>query len=62
MDQKQFSLTAGVIFALVALVHLVRIVLGWPISIDDWAAPMWISWIAVIVAAALSYSGLRARA
>jgi hypothetical protein len=59
MDQKQFSLVAGAIFAVVAAVHLLRIYMGWPVVIDDWTAPMWVSWIGLIVAGGLSYFGLR---
>jgi hypothetical protein len=59
MDQKQFSLVAGAIFAVVAVVHLLRIYLGWPVVIDNWLAPMWVSWIGVIIAGGLSYLGLR---
>jgi hypothetical protein len=58
MDQRTFVLIAGVIFAIVALVHLLRIVMGWPIVIDNWTVPMWVSWIALVIATGLSYLGL----
>jgi hypothetical protein len=58
MDQKTFVLIAGVIFAIVALAHLLRILMGWPIEIDNWTVPMWLSWIALVIAGGLSYSGL----
>jgi hypothetical protein len=45
MDQKMFSVVAGVIFAVVALFHLVRIYMDWPVMIGDWSVPMWVSWI-----------------
>ncbi len=54
MNQKQYSLVAAIIFAIFALAHLVRIVLGWSVSISDWSVPMWVSWIAVVVAAGLA--------
>jgi hypothetical protein len=61
MDQKTFSIVAGVIFAIVALVHLLRILLGWPVVIGDWTIPrpIWVNWIGVVVTGVLSYSGLR---
>ena len=59
MDQKTFSVVAGVIFALVTLLHVLRIYMGWPVVIGSWAAPMWVSWIGLIVAGGLSYFGLR---
>jgi hypothetical protein len=60
MDLRTFSVTAGAIFALIALVHLVRIYLGWSIVIDNWSIPIWISWIGFVVAGGLAYLGLRA--
>ena len=49
---------AGAIFALVALAHLVRAVMGWPIVIAGWIVPIWLSWLAFVIAAALGYFGL----
>jgi hypothetical protein len=43
----------GVIFAVVTLAHVLRLVAGWPIQVADWAVPMWISWVAIVAAAAL---------
>ena len=59
MDEKAFSLVAGVIFALVALFHLVRIFMEWTVIIGDWPIPMWVSWIALVVAGGLALLGLR---
>ena len=59
MDRKTFTLAAGVIFALVALAHLARIFMDWPVVIDGWTVPLWLSGIAFIVAGGLSYCGLR---
>jgi hypothetical protein len=58
MDQKTFVMLAGIIFAIVALGHLLRILMGWPVVIDNWTVPMWLSWIALVVAGCLSYFGL----
>lgn len=58
MDQKTFSVLTGAIFALVALLHALRIFMGWPILIGAWNAPMWLSWIGLVVAGGLSYFGL----
>jgi hypothetical protein len=61
MDAKTFSLVAGVIFAVVALFHLVRIFMEWTVIIGDWSIPMWASWIALVVAGGLALLGLRLR-
>jgi hypothetical protein len=58
MNLKNFTLLAGVIFAIVALAHLLRVFMGWSIVIDNWTVPMWLSWIALVFAGGLSYFGL----
>jgi len=57
MDQKAFSIVAGVVFAAVALFHLVRIYMGWPVHIGDWSVPMWLSWICIVGAGGFAFSG-----
>ena len=59
MDEKTFSLVAGIIFGLVALFHLVRIFAQWPLIIGDWSVPKSVSWVALIVAGGLALFGLR---
>ena len=59
MDSKSFLRLAGTVFALVALAHLLRIAMGWPVMIGSWSVPIWLSGIAVIGAGALSFLGLR---
>jgi hypothetical protein len=58
MIDKLFHLIAGTIFALVALLQALRIYMGWPVVIGGWSAPMWVSWIAIVVAGSLSYFAL----
>jgi hypothetical protein len=59
MTEKTFATIAAVIFALVALLHLLRLVMGWSIVIDSWTVPMWLSWVGLVVAGGLSYYGAR---
>ena len=54
---RNFSLTAAIIFAVIALVQLARAVFGWEVTINAYAMPLWFSWVAFIVAAGLSYFG-----
>ena len=59
MTQKTFNLATGVIFVLLALLHLYRALSGWPvILVSGWAVPTWMSWIGLIVAGGLGYCGL----
>jgi hypothetical protein len=55
MDQKRFNMLAGVIFAAVALLHALRILMGWPVVIGGWMVPIWVSGIGLVVAGGLSY-------
>ena len=50
MDKQSYLRVAGAIFALVALAHLLRAVMDWPILIAGWMVPIWLSWLAFVVA------------
>ena len=62
MTPRNFSLTATIIFAVIALVQLARAMFGWEVTIDTYAVPLWLSWVAFIVAGGLSCFGWRAYA
>ncbi len=51
---KPFTTLAAVMFALVALVHALRLLYGWEVTIAGWTVPMWVSVIAFIVPAGLA--------
>ena len=51
---KPFTLVAVVVFSLVSLLQLLRLLLGWEITIDGIAIPLWASGVAFVVAAALA--------
>lgn len=59
MNQKTFSFVAGLLFSIIALLHLGRAVMGWEATIAGWMVPLWASWIGVAVAGYLGYQGLR---
>jgi len=59
MNQKLFSLVAGLIFLVVAVMHALRLVLLWPVTVVGWSVPIWISWIAFLISGFLAYEGLR---
>ena len=59
MSQHVFSLVAGVVFGLIALGHVLRIVFGWSLVVQDFSVPMWASGIAVVVMGYLAYEGFR---
>ena len=51
---KPFTHLAIAVFALVALLQLVRVVMGWPVSIAGVSIPAWASVVAFLVAATLA--------
>jgi hypothetical protein len=60
MTTKTFCTLAAAIFALIALLQLIRIAMGWSVILNGIDVPFWPSWIAVAVAGALSFVGFRA--
>ncbi len=53
--KKAPLITAGVIFGLVALVHLFRLLDPFPLVVNGTAVPTWINGIGLIAGALLSY-------
>ena len=47
------------LFLVMAIVHLLRIILGWLVEIGGLSIPFWVSWLTVLMAGALSYFGFR---
>ena len=58
---KPFTLVAVVVFSLVSLLQLLRLLLGWEITINGMAIPLWASGVAFVVAAALAVMVWRER-
>ena len=56
---KPVTTVAALIFAVVALVHLSRLVLHWSAVLGGWEVPMWISGFGCVVPALLSFLLLR---
>ena len=57
MSERTFSLTAGIVFLLIALGHLLRVAFGVSFVVFDISVPIWPSVVAVIIAGFLSYEG-----
>ncbi len=59
MKNKTFYLTTTAIFSAIAILHLLRIFYGWHAVIGGWIVPMWLSWVAIVVAGYLVYIGFK---
>jgi len=59
MGLKEYCVVSGVLFSLVALAHLLRIVFGMPVQVDEFDVPMLVSWVGLIVPAGLAFWAFR---
>jgi len=51
---KPFTTIAIVIFALMAVLHVLRLILGWEAVINGMVVPMWVSVVGVFIAGGLA--------
>jgi hypothetical protein len=51
---KPFTGIAVVLFALIALVQLLRVLMAWPVSVNGVAIPVWCSVVAFVVTLGLA--------
>ena len=54
---KSYVAISAMIFALVAIAHVIRIVQGWQVQLGDLGVAMSVSWVALVVSAALAVWG-----
>jgi uncharacterized membrane protein len=59
MSARTYCTVSAVVFAIVAIAHLVRAVQATPVIVGSWPAPMATSWLAVVVAGGLALWGFR---
>ena len=52
--QKTALNVAGVVFLIVAVVHLLRVLLKWQITVENFTVPGWYSLVGFLVAFSLS--------
>jgi hypothetical protein len=58
MNQGAFVLLTSSIFALIALLHALRLIYGWNVTIGEWTVPVWVSAVGFLVAGYLALQGL----
>ena len=52
---KPFTTVAVVVFSLVALLQLLRVALGWEVTVNGILIPLWASVVACVFAATLAF-------
>ena len=58
MNTKSFVIVSTFIFALVAVMHLLRLALGWSVLLGMTSIPLWVSLLASLVSASIAIWGL----
>lgn len=56
---KPFTTIAAVIFAVIALLHILRLSLRWEVTVSGMVVPMWVSVAGLVIAAGLAVMLLR---
>jgi hypothetical protein len=56
---RRYEKVSGTVFAIVALVQLTRILLGWPVQVDLFTVPIWFSVVAFLVTGGLAIWAFR---
>jgi hypothetical protein len=59
MTPRIFSLITATLFSLITLLHALRLLRGWQVTIGDIVVPLWVSWIGLVIAGYLAYQGVR---
>jgi len=57
MRQGAFLLVTSSIFALIALLHALRLIYGWNVAIGEWTVPVWVSAVGFLIAGYLAVQG-----
>lgn len=55
MGNKPFTTIAAIIFAIMAVVHVFRLVTHFQVVAGSHEIPMWVSWIGIVIPAILAW-------
>lgn len=57
--QKMYLKLTGLIFSIVAILHLLRLIFRWDVVLGDWEVPIWISFVGVVGGGFLAYTAFK---
>ena len=58
---RSYELVSGIIFTMMAVVQLIRTLLGWPVQVDLFTVPVWASGIAFLITGTMAVWAFRSR-
>jgi hypothetical protein len=56
---RRYELISGIIFTIMAVVQLLRTVLGWPVQVDLFTVPVWLSGVAFLITGSMAIWAFR---
>ena len=59
MKPHDYQTLTATMFAIIGLVHLLRLLFGWEVFINDWEVPLWLSGLAVVIAGYVVYTAVQ---
>lgn len=59
MDQRSYIILSGSIFGLIAVLHVLRLLSQWQVTIAGMTVPLWLSGMAAIVAGAMALAAFQ---
>jgi len=62
VDQRTYNIVTATLFLILAMLHVLRVIFGWPARIGGLDIPLWASWLVILVTGALAYFGFRLNA
>jgi hypothetical protein len=58
---RRYVLVSGLFLALLTCLQLLRLILGWPVTVAGASIPLWASAIAAVIAGSLAIRAFRVR-
>jgi hypothetical protein len=55
----RYELVSGIIFTVMAIAQLTRTVLGWPVQVDLFTVPVWLSGVAFLITGGMAIWAFR---
>ncbi len=59
MKEKNYFIVTAIVFAALAVLHILKLAYGWTMQLGDIVVPAWASWVFLVITGYLSYVALR---
>lgn len=59
MKEKTYFIVSAIVFAALAVLHIIKLAYGWTMQLGNVVVPVWASWVCLAITGYLSYAALR---